>query len=71
MGNTTTKVQFAGREVLLVEGARTASGHQIYEVNGARCWANGVIGLMEKNGDPAPGPCTFVTFCPIGEVAEK
>lgn len=71
MGNTTTKVQFAGREVLLVEGARTANGYQVYEVDGKRCWANVVIGQMNENGDPVPGPCTFVAFCSNDEAAEK
>lgn len=62
---STMNVQFSGREVLLVEGQRTATGRQIYEVDGERCWANGVIGLMDRHGDPVPGSDTRVVFCPV------
>ncbi|MDF2792742.1 MAG: hypothetical protein K0S85_495 [Pseudomonas orientalis] len=71
MTESTTKVQFAGRDVLLVDGARTAAGHQIYDVGGKRCWANGVAGLMDQNGDPVPGPSTRVFFRPVEESPEE
>ncbi|ALD99831.1 hypothetical protein [Pseudomonas syringae] len=71
MTESTTKVQFAGRAVLLVHDARTSAGHQIYEVDGQRCWANGVVGLMDLHGDPVPGSGTRVVFTQVEEVPAK
>ncbi len=71
MTESTTKVQFFGREVLLVHGARTSNGHQIYEVGGKRCWANVVVGFMDLHGDPVPGPGTRVVFAQVEEVTAK
>lgn len=71
MTKSTMKVQFGSREVLLVQGERTAAGHQVYEVDGQRCWANGVIGLMDQRGDPVPGLGTRVIFCPVEQVPAK
>ncbi len=71
MTESTTKVQFFGREALLVHGARTSNGHQIYEVDGQRCWAYGVVGFMDLHGDPVPGPCTRVFFAQVEEAPAK
>lgn len=71
MAQSTTKVQFGGREVLLVDGERTAAGHQIYEVDGQLFWANVVMGSMDQHGDPVPGPGTRVVFAQVEEVPAK
>ncbi|SDO89894.1 hypothetical protein SAMN05216596_102182 [Pseudomonas congelans] len=71
MTESTTKVRFFGHEALLVHGARTSNGHQIYEVGGKRCWASAVMGLMDQRGDPVPGPYTCVVFSQVEEVPAK
>ena len=69
MNESTQKVLHHGRQVCRTDGVTTPQGHQVYEVDGRRCWACAVVGLMDEEGRPLLVPETWVAWRPIQQGA--